>query len=159
MGRRGSKDLRKSVIALRRMNSEAQESLLFSQRQIDRDGNVTENGERRDGNSGESGKGHKRFLSLGEDEGEEKENGGFEDAGLAGDRERERERSETSLAFERVLGGGGSAADRNVFGIADEMDLQKGKGERWSGGLYDENGFLRDGGRSPGGVSFGTVLQ
>ncbi|KAG6994140.1 hypothetical protein G7Y79_00047g083660 [Physcia stellaris] len=151
VGRRGSKDLRKSVIALRRMNSEAQESLLYSKTHT----NKHENGERRDGNSGESGKGHKRFLSLGEDEGEEKENDG----------ERERERSETSLVFERVLG---SVAGRNVFGIADEMEnMQRdpetpGKvdaAQRWSGSLYDENGFLRDGGRSLGRVEFPTILQ
>ena len=176
VGRRGSKDLRKSVIALRRMNSEAQESLMYSEKRPSKTFNPTENGDRRDGNSGESSKGHKRFLSLGDDDsnaGSEKENDGFElvGAGVSGNRER----SETSLAFERVLGEPGSAAARNVFGIADEMDKMQrgdpetpGKGKvdgarRWSrgtpGSLYDENGFLKDGGRSPARVSFPTILQ
>lgn len=176
VGRRGSKDLRKSVIALRRMNSEAQEGLMHS-KHIAITSTTTENGDRRDGNSGESSKGHKRFLSLGDDDsnvGFERENEGFE---LVETRH-ERERSETSLTFERVLGGPrlmpGIGADRNIFGIADEMgEMQKdpetpGKGrmdgsQRWSrgtpGSVYDENGFLKDGGRSPAKVSFPTILQ
>ncbi|KAL8793314.1 MAG: hypothetical protein Q9195_004091 [Heterodermia aff. obscurata] len=115
--RRGSKDLRKSVMALRRMNSEAQQGLAYQKRVS---GPAKDGGEKRDGNSGESAKGHRRYLSLG-DEGEE-----------------ERERSESSQAFERVL----SDAGGNVFAMVE--------GQSWTAGnLYDESGFLRG---SPGRV-------
>lgn len=167
-GRRGSKDLRKSVIALRRMNSEAQEGLMIQKRSEDT-ANREDNGERRDGNSGESGKGHKRYLSLGDQDSEaggecEKKNEEFEEPRNGGNR---RERSETSLVFERVLSGSrimpGFGFDGNVFGIASEMGEmhnvetpRKGRRDaeaRWSAetprSLYDENGFLKDGGRSP----------
>ena len=147
-------------MALRRMNSEAQQSLAY-QKCVDdsRARNGGEKGEKRDGNSGESAKGHKRYLSLG-DEGSE-----------AGDRDegqetlamiaasgssppatgrRERERSESSLAFERVLGG--PTANGNVFAMTDALRRDAETPDQlhmsWSlretpGSLYDESGFLR----------------
>ena len=57
--RRGSRDLRKSVIALRRMNSDAQESLMLRKQNNcgsgARSGTASRGEERRDGRSGESG--------------------------------------------------------------------------------------------------------
>ena len=184
--RLGSRDLRKSVIALRRMNSDAQESLML-RKQSDQEaasgsgvGSGGEGQERRDGNSRESGKGHKRYLSLGEEEedvDDGKEAEGFEileTMGAGVDKEhapgRQRQRSESSLAFERALGEPrGSygkftddALNGNVFDIACSMEDQRRRERRevasmWplentSGNrrsLYDEDGFLKDVQKSP----------
>ena len=187
--RRGSRDLRRSVIALRRMNSDAQQALMLRKQSDQGTKDALGHGGggqgRRDGNSGESGKGHKRYLSLGEEE-EDIDDGkkaeGFEileSMGVAVDKEdaqgRDRQRSESSLAFERALGdpkdlGGNSTDDAlsgNVFDIACSMEDQK-RSEReeiapmWpledagedarslcERSLYDENGFLKDGRTSP----------
>ena len=166
---RGSKDLRKSVMALRRMNSEAQQGLAYQKRVEDsraREGGGK--GEKRDGNSGESAKGHKRYLSLGdqgsdagiEDEGHQIlasiAGGGSSPTTGRGGRKRERERSESSLAFERVLGGpgdmgAGTDTGGNVFAMTDGLPKTQRDAEQfelnWAhetpGSLYDENGFLR----------------
>lgn len=193
--RRGSRDLRKSIIALRRMNSEAQEGLMP---RTQRDLNAGNGGEgRRDGSSGESGKGHKSYLSLGDNDSDAgDENANWRDGGGSeileamrgrtqkaegGENRRERQRSESSLAFERILGGPrdmprtSDGLGGNIFGIAKEMeDTGESRGvqtprtdggdvaSRWSmqstgetsRSLYDENGFLKDGRQSPARVSF-----
>ena len=166
-GRRASKDLRKSVMALRRMNSEAQQGLAYQKRVDDsRARNHSGDGkgeEKRDGNSGESAKGHKRYLSFGDEDdevgGKEEEEGLAPGAAGGGSsspttmerRERERERSESSQAFERVLRGGhmstidannvfAMTTDGNAHHTLDEhLEMQLPPGSL----LYDENGFLK----------------
>ena len=136
--------------------------------------------ERRDGSSGESGKGHKRYLSLGEEEEEDvddrNEAEGFEILENMGTRterehaqEKDRQRSESSLAFERALDSPrlhanftDDALSGNVFDIACSMEDQRRRERRevasmWPledkgenrRSLYDEDGFLKDGQRSP----------
>ena len=170
------------------MNSDAQESLMLRKQNNcgsgARSGTASRGEERRDGSSGESGKGHKRYLSLGEEEedvDDGKEAEGFEileTMGARGDREnaqdRDRQRSESSLAFERALDAPSDPHDTftnevlngNVFGIACSMESQMRAEKRevapmWpleeAGGnrrsLYDEDGFLKDGQKSPERVS------
>ena len=170
------------------MNSDAQQALML-RKQSDQESAKGSGGggqERRDGNSGESGKGHKRYLSLGEEEEEDVDDGkeaeGFEileSMGAGVDKEdvqgRERQRTESSLAFERALGDPtGScgnftidALNGIVFDIACSMEDQKMRerteiapmwpledaGEDsqslYERSLYDENGFLKDGRTSP----------